>query len=100
TPTHTSTVSLHDALPISGADRAQHARLRRLGHGASGRHRLSRKITAEILDDGDFVRHFRRARLGGAPPAGPLRDRPLLAHHPLISEEHTSELQSPYDLVC
>src|SRR5207248_11153894 len=30
---------------------------------------------------------------------GPLRDR-MFATRPSRSEEHTSELQSPYDLVC
>src|SRR5207248_8035316 len=32
-----------------------------------------------------------------APPTFPSRRRP---GHPARSEEHTSELQSPYDLVC
>src|SRR5207248_10757670 len=54
------------------------------------------------------------ARLGGYPPdqarhrdhAGEslvrllLRDLPGRRRHPDRSEEHTSELQSPYDLVC
>ena len=36
----------------AGANRAQHARLRRLGHGAAGRRRLSGKAAAHLLDDG------------------------------------------------
>src|SRR5256885_5370788 len=39
--------------------------------------------------------HFRRRRRGRTPPDGPLR-QPRVGR----SEEHTSELQSPCNLVC
>src|SRR5256885_8253350 len=49
----------------------------------------------------------RRLRLSGAPephirrpPVGPASSVPCLASAPLRSEEHTSELQSPCNLVC
>src|SRR5437867_9559442 len=63
------TLSLHDALPISRADRRR--RCARHGPSHADRHRA-----------------WRHAR-----PRG----RRLRA---MRSEEHTSELQSPYDLVC
>src|SRR5207248_9706049 len=74
------TLSLHDALPI------YHDRRGRIGHDHT---------------EPDRVRHFdphRRAR-------GPVRRGPpvlglRLRRHGGRSEEHTSELQSPYDLVC
>src|SRR5437867_7014117 len=34
------------------------------------------------------------------PVDGPVGERPVHEDHRLRSEEHTSELQSPYDLVC
>src|SRR5207248_10924495 len=80
------TLSLHDALPTSRRPRPTRSRAGRRrpppGVGRQGRRRsIARR------------RHGRRA--GGAtvraraPRAGQRR-----------SEEHTSELQSPYDLVC
>src|SRR5207249_10576343 len=94
TPTDTSTLSLHDALPISGAtaivtiivrrrvdavNRASAAPWARLGMqrvlrdpGRSGRRRCT-----VLLHDG----------AAGKP-------------HTARSEEHTSELQSRFDLVC
>src|SRR5437867_8200748 len=74
--TETYSLSLHDALPIS--PRRGHAQL----HQQHGRH---------------GERH-------GAPEGGlPQRERGALARAELLvrrSEEHTSELQSPYELVC
>src|SRR5207248_10546382 len=74
-PTEIYTLSLHDALPIS---------LRVALAGDPGAHRLA---------DGGHVRQRRHlgARAGdGHQDPGPVGR----------SEEHTSELQSPYDLVC
>src|SRR5207248_8414435 len=64
------TLSLHDALPISSRD-----------HGGGGGHP---------------DRHGSRRLMGRA--GGSELGRP--GDHALRSEEHTSELQSPYDLVC
>src|SRR5438094_3008555 len=66
--TEVYTLSLHDALPISGSGKHR-------GHDSSSQGLGSgRRVPAE--DSGQ--QHGRRPR----------------------SEEHTSELQSPYDLVC
>src|SRR5207248_11033962 len=92
TPSESYTLSLHDALPIwLGHDalglvereQAPHARRRRAGSSAAA---------ASRLDD--------------AQPAGVSAVWILAAPVHLRrceqrrSEEHTSELQSPYDLVC
>src|SRR2546426_8307756 len=86
-PPRSTLFSLHDALPISLA----------AGDGAAvldtvlGETRDARRIVLSwnpaLL--GDFLeRHARRALVVGMPPVD---DR---------SEEHTSELQSPCNLVC
>src|SRR5256885_12635925 len=46
---------------------------------------------------------FRSGRVGHhhvGPPVGVMDDRDLLGHRAPRSEEHTSELQSPCNLVC
>src|SRR5437867_13421838 len=63
------TLSLHDALPISGAI---------VPPGVAARLLMAKSIRVD------------------QPPAAELGDRRSLRR----SEEHTSELQSPYDLVC
>src|SRR5207248_10704113 len=92
--THSATLSLHDALPIS----------RRLtiialaaalaaGLAASGR---------PALGQGGPIRIGAVFAVTG--PAGslgkPEKDTAAMLQEQLRSEEHTSELQSPYDLVC
>src|SRR5207248_8371471 len=89
----THTLSLHDALPICDAvPAAAHAT-----PGAAGR-------DEHIADAGEAATGHRRTR-GRRRPAcrsrrscrhGARRRRPRRER----SEEHTSELQSPYDLVC
>src|SRR5207248_11534553 len=82
------TLSLHDALPIS--PRAPHHELHTIARaegGNDGRGVLRR--TAEDRDD---------ARGPAHPPGLPQAVR--CATRRSRSEEHTSELQSPYDLVC
>src|SRR5205807_4763397 len=76
------TLSLHDALPISGSCRARRAYRRDRGDGRPG-HRPcgDRPGTSRRLS----VRRTRWVRCGTR------RTR---------SEEHTSELQSPCNLVC
>src|SRR5207248_10578646 len=81
-PTAIYTLSLHDALPIS--------------HARPGRQRPD----AEGRDHGDRGRlRGQQGRSAGRPEGRP--GDPLDAQHGAQrSEEHTSELQSPYDLVC
>src|SRR5207249_9996385 len=80
-PTHIYTLSLHDALPISARDRARPA-ARTEAH--ADRRAVDRPVAA--AGEGD-LRH----------PAGPARCRRSPSPR---SEEHTSELQSRFDLVC
>src|SRR5256885_15926204 len=73
------TLSLHDALPISQIQRA-------IAGGRCWPHASSRKLVAQRT--GSHVRHELAKR----------HDQPSLRD--LRSEEHTSELQSPCNLVC
>src|SRR5207248_11636671 len=88
-PSDTSTLSLHDALPISQ-------------RGAAAHFDPARRRTVEQEEGGALVL---QAPEGGArlvEPRLPLLLE-LVARRLGIgirSEEHTSELQSPYDLVC
>src|SRR5207248_9664076 len=94
-PPALSTLSLHDALPIS-LDRVL------AGHGVGDEQDLDRvELFLELLqfDHELFVnveppgcvdQEHVASVVGGLAPGG-ARQR---------SEEHTSELQSPYDLVC
>src|SRR5207248_9357000 len=81
------TLSLHDALPIS--DVARH-HVRSLFHG-----RLLRAGRGAGLAAMQRVRHLLLA-IGHGRGLG---ERAAMADRQR-SEEHTSELQSPYDLVC
>src|SRR5205807_10601934 len=74
------TLSLHDALPICDS-RAEHRR--RSGRQPSGRHRRAPARGHRLRPDGS--QHLLYV-LGG--------------RHDPRSEEHTSELQSPCNLVC
>src|SRR3712207_7321159 len=76
------TLSLHDALPISGADRRRERAPRRRA-GEAGRADEGPGRAREAARRGAGARR-------GRPPGGP-RAR---------SEEHTSELQSRQYLVC
>src|SRR5207248_8934208 len=89
-PSGISTLSLHDALPILCAQRAL---VLGIGVAVQQAHRhaldvLALKVRDQLGDLVDLQRCLDR-------PVGP---------HPFgdleRSEEHTSELQSPYDLVC
>src|SRR5207248_11717900 len=91
-PSDFYTLSLHDALPIFTVEARVERRdeLERLG-----RHDLAR-ATFDRPEDRDSGGHGHAARITlpsahGADPRRPPEGR---------SEEHTSELQSPYDLVC
>src|SRR5207248_6477956 len=90
-PPRTSTLSLHDALPISGnslpGDPLYPIKL--------GVERAQLAITFDPAARARLHAQFADVRLSEAQRLvagdGQLRPR---------SEEHTSELQSPYDLVC
>src|SRR5205814_5627956 len=99
-PTHISTLSLHDALPISdsrGLDRGAHDPERALavfGRRGDvigvGRHTVADQLGVDL-----------RATLPRA--LGLLEDQhagPLADDEAVRSEEHTSELQSLRHLVC
>src|SRR5207248_9973525 len=78
------TLSRHDALPIL-----------RTGNALS-RVRKSRELRSNGLVFEQFVHGNERAD----GHAFRVRMNAIQAFHILRSEEHTSELQSPYDLVC
>src|SRR5207248_5699090 len=80
-------LSLHDALPISVRLRALRPRPRAAAGGAPGR-RDPAPAPAPAPWSPRLARRRRTARRCSAAPPG------------RRSEEHTSELQSPYDLVC
>src|SRR5207248_11284394 len=92
------TLSLHDALPIFPGERVP-------AQGLATRHRPGR--TGHLLPgpDGDAQKDLPGARIGQAArllqivPASGGR-LPVLDVPDVRSEEHTSELQSPYELVC
>src|SRR5207248_9065614 len=86
-PTATYTLSLHDALPISHV-RAEIARRQ----GAAG---LTHPVTIVAVTKGFGPDAVVAARAAGLTDLGENR-----VQEALRSEEHTSELQSPYDLVC
>src|SRR5207249_12157468 len=80
-PTHHYPLSLHDALPISRRSRFEGSR-------------SSTQLPAPSRRARDHQQHVRRAR-----PGRP-RSRPSRRIGACRSEEHTSELQSRFDLVC
>src|SRR5207248_11064424 len=91
-PARACSLSLHDALPIWGRERDGDIGL---GIAAAGRYRASGR---SIRGEPEAVSRSRRSLLCeccsvalGLPGDGARGPR---------SEEHTSELQSPYDLVC
>src|SRR5207248_6915787 len=86
TPTTTTeiyTLSLHDALPISVV------RFGRAGRAIDGRHLGARREGQAHRAAGQRARELRDEEARGVGIVLGVR-----------SEEHTSELQSPYDLVC
>src|SRR5207249_10637002 len=92
TPTATSalyTLSLHDALPIYAVrrPRAQADRRRRARLVLHGRFQLRGRLLRQVHPT------FKSRRAANL-------ERHPLRQHPRRSEEHTSELQSRFDLVC
>src|SRR5207249_6198473 len=82
--THIYTLSLHDALPISPPARSRPPPAARRGSSRTGAPSARRRARAP---SGRCA--ARTPRASAAIPAAPRR-----------SEEHTSELQSRFDLVC
>src|SRR5699024_12191082 len=97
-PSHTSTLSLHDALPISGefmraivpCGVAAHPGIVRAGRGRSG------GLGDWTYAPGPAVRGLDPGRKPMSEQFDQQRIDAALAR----SEEHTSELQSRFDLVC
>src|SRR5207248_11599733 len=97
-PPSASPPPLHDALPIY------------VQRPAVEQHQVEVVVCAERVAPWQPVDEHRR--LIGQKRPDPLQDRLVGAQHPVCvdhslgyatqtrSEEHTSELQSPYDLVC
>src|SRR5207248_6864321 len=90
-PPPVAPLSLHDALPISGraGNELEHAARVRPSDAGVARHEPLAIVEGELEP----------VRVGGAPLRHRIEAAALLHRKPR-SEEHTSELQSPYDLVC
>src|SRR5207248_5945037 len=96
-PPHTLPLSLHDALPIFAIAQAK-----------AGDHKAAQATLQEMRRIADLLRNLPFGK-GPASRQASGRVRGQLAvmqvrlgdlAGALRSEEHTSELQSPYDLVC
>src|ERR1035437_9443306 len=83
----------------AGADRPQHAAIRRLGHRAPGWRRLPGKISPQILDDRGVVPDLRGARLGGADSHCALHGPAMLGHRTLRSVGRALRPRAPHGLV-
>src|SRR5207248_9367653 len=90
-PSHFYTLSLHDALPIS------RMRKRWTRRACGSRARIDRAASAVVDDDG-----IERARVVGCVEQNDVVRIFVIVDDDIRvrSEEHTSELQSPYELVC
>src|SRR5207249_11379076 len=88
-PTQIYPLSLHDALPISSPPGAGRVALMRRGLGAEGCERTPPTSNFATLRDRSPALRPNREDPRQNPP------RPVFR-----SEEHTSELQSRFDLVC
>src|SRR5207248_5607217 len=98
-PPDISSLSLHDALSISPTVHAYFARRQALALSEGQEHLASLPAaeTMEAMIDAAFWASLRREE-GYMPRISLAFLSPEEAAH--RSEEHTSELQSPYDLVC
>src|SRR5207248_4599918 len=93
------TLSLHDALPILWARRQAAERERTELLALAGNRRALAAGGGQWADDyGKEADRLTRRAAGGPGAVVAECDRELAALG--RSEEHTSELQSPYDLVC
>src|SRR5207248_8531548 len=96
-PTHIYTLSLHDALPISIRSSARWAS-RKEGLKSSG-FTQSRPIDTDTVMPSSDSATASRMRVASSSASGSLPSGDC-GTSTMRSEEHTSELQSPYDLVC
>src|SRR5207249_9793060 len=91
-PTQISPLSLHDALPICKHPRREFQSLAKAGHGCFiGRLALNDQLRVLLLD---------ALQIQAWHAVEPRFDLCQHGAWPLRSEEHTSELQSRFDLVC
>src|SRR5699024_12505311 len=93
-PTLCTSLSLHDALPISPARRPPPPRSQRRGGGGC------RSLRAPAPAAGPRSSRGRRGHAVEGTQLEPLVDRRAVLAGRGRSEEHTSELQSRFDLVC
>src|SRR5699024_12171661 len=93
--TYIITVSLHDALPIFTADGWCHATLMTQWEVARKRAGVGgvTMMTAQVVP-------WFEIRLHGRVPSWGFTPKPSVDGGVIRSEEHTSELQSRFDLVC
>src|SRR5437867_861046 len=96
TTTYIYTLSLHDALPIFVVERFELIR-DSAGPGTFRGGCGIRRDMRFLADDGKLTNLSERQKF---PPYGLFGGKPGILARTLRSEEHTSELQSPYDLVC
>src|SRR5207248_11312867 len=96
--TPTSTLSLHDALPIS-VESPMYQPLGRIDRGGCPTAFGGEKPEAMQVDGRAEAEKNEAEKMVPSPDFRPLRPlfKPAKRHR---SEEHTSELQSPYELVC
>src|SRR5207248_5074017 len=94
-PTAIYTLSLHDALPIFAQTDLPQVLLLALCIAEQMRFDPANDEVHPIL-----LEHLKPGTRGIAPVKDEGQQRSPLAHQDARSEEHTSELQSPYDLVC
>src|SRR5699024_12657787 len=92
-------LSLHDALPISHAELGKSDAIMVIAGASDGRHELG----ARLIEDGVSKRFVVSNPSGASDKVGYAHcngsSRPTSATE-ARSEEHTSELQSRFDLVC
>src|SRR5207248_8232882 len=95
---HLHTLSLHDALPISCPSSVGPA----LGQSQFGRCLSRPRRPIDELEVHPFVHSILEPLWSPSYTwTAVVRTRSIASHKsPIRSEEHTSELQSPYDLVC
>src|SRR5207248_4026116 len=93
----TYTLTLHDALPISTRKQKHKYKQKRTRSFPLLRKHSVSKVKSSFLvrRDRGLFRHGLRLCRNFRRSLSPCRNRPLSR-----SEEHTAELQSPYDLVC
>src|SRR5205807_7444642 len=94
------TLSLHDALPICG-EACAHQAVLALAEKFDALRAAARLLPLALQEKARALEHARVVeRVVLQPRAEEAVDAALQPHAALRSEEHTSELQSPCNLVC